>query len=55
MKRPRWLPRLRRSGNKCPDCGAEAQETFCEVCGYDLIQKKRADVTLEEMHRRQVS
>ena len=43
MKRPLWLPRLRRREKCCPDCGAVGQETYCEVCGYDLVQKIRAD------------
>jgi hypothetical protein len=27
----------------CPGCGSTVRETFCEVCGYDLIQKTRDD------------
>ena len=42
MKRPRWLPRLPWSRASCPECGASVQETYCEVCGYDLIEKTRA-------------
>ncbi|HET9648649.1 MAG TPA: zinc ribbon domain-containing protein [Microlunatus sp.] len=30
----------------CPACGALVQETYCEVCGYDLIRQTRADVAL---------
>lgn len=44
MKRPRWLPRLRRSARACPECGASVPETYCEVCGYDLVRKTRDDV-----------
>jgi hypothetical protein len=36
----------------CPECGASVQETYCEVCGYDLIRKTRSDVTLEVMQQR---
>lgn len=46
MKRPRWLPRLPWSRKACPECGASVQEMYCEVCGYDLIRKTRADVSL---------
>ena len=47
MKRPRWLPRLRRQKEACPECGAAVpEETYCEVCGYDLVRKTRADATL---------
>jgi len=46
MKRPRWLPRLHRPGKSCPECGEQVQETYCEVCGYDLIRKSRADNAL---------
>ena len=52
MKRPRWLSKPRRSRSECPECGASVQETYCEVCGYDLIRKTRGDVTREAMHRR---
>jgi len=51
MKRPRWLPRLRRSRKECPECGASVPETYCEICGYDLVQKTRADNAL---HRPQM-
>jgi hypothetical protein len=26
----------------CPDCGAGGQQTYCSVCGYDLINQTRA-------------
>lgn len=45
MKRPRWLPRLRAARHSCPECGASVQETFCEICGYDLIRKTRGEVS----------
>jgi len=44
MKRPDWLPRLRRSRRACPECGTSVDETCCEVCGYDLVRKTRGDV-----------
>jgi len=34
------------SRKACPACGASVQETYCEVCGYDLIRKTRADSVL---------
>lgn len=30
----------------CPECGASVKETYCEVCGYDLIRKTRGEVSL---------
>lgn len=44
MKRPSWLPRLRRRSSACPECGATVAETQCEVCGYELVRRSRADV-----------
>ena len=29
----------------CPECGASVRETYCEVCGYDLIRKTRGEVS----------
>src|SRR5262249_56601952 len=26
---------------RCPECGHKVRETFCDVCGYDLIQRTR--------------
>ena len=26
---------------RCPECGHKVRETFCDVCGYDLIQQTR--------------
>lgn len=45
MKRPRWLPRFRRTEKTCPDCGAVVHETYCDVCGYDLVRKVQDDVS----------
>ncbi len=33
------LGRLRRK--RCPECGRPVRETFCDVCGYDLVQQAR--------------
>lgn len=27
---------------RCPECGHRVRETFCDVCGYDLIEQTRA-------------
>lgn len=43
MRRPNWLPSLRRPRKACPECGAAVPETYCEVCGYDLIRKTRTE------------
>ncbi len=48
MKRPGWLPRFRRSSKACPECGAQVEQAYCDVCGYDLIRKTRADVSLHK-------
>jgi ribosomal protein L37E len=26
---------------RCPECGHRIRETYCDVCGYDLIQQTR--------------
>jgi rRNA maturation endonuclease Nob1 len=26
---------------RCPECGHKVRETFCDVCGYDLIRQTR--------------
>lgn len=26
---------------RCPECGHEVRATFCDVCGFDLIQQTR--------------
>jgi len=26
---------------RCPQCGHKVRETFCDVCGYDLIEQAR--------------
>ena len=43
MKLPRWLPSFRRARNDCPECGASVKQTYCEVCGYDLVRKTRSE------------
>ena len=37
---------------KCPECGAQVHETYCEVCGYDLVRKTRGEVSLDVLSRR---
>jgi ribosomal protein L37E len=27
---------------RCPECGRKVRETYCDVCGYDLVEKTRA-------------
>jgi predicted amidophosphoribosyltransferase len=46
MRHPRWLPKFRRARESCPECGASVPATYCEVCGYDLIKKTRAEAGL---------
>jgi ribosomal protein L37E len=44
MTRPglkKRLAQLVHRSQKCPECGAKVHETYCDVCGYDLIQKTR--------------
>lgn len=46
MKLPRWLFGRRHSVTACPECGkACAPESVCEFCGYDLVERSRADVS----------
>jgi hypothetical protein len=26
---------------RCPECGHGLRETFCDVCGYDLVKQSR--------------
>jgi len=26
---------------RCPECGHKVRETYCDVCGYDLIRQAR--------------
>jgi predicted amidophosphoribosyltransferase len=52
MTRPHWLPRLHRGRTRCPECGASTTETYCEVCGYDLVRKTRGDVSLDAIQQR---
>ena len=40
----RVIGRFRRK--RCPECGHKVHETFCDVCGYDLIQQTR-DTTFQ--------
>jgi len=27
---------------RCPECGHKLRESYCDVCGYDLIEQTRA-------------
>lgn len=36
------LPRLLRKRRTCPECGHAGRESFCDVCGYDLVEQTRA-------------
>ena len=33
--------KLRRK--RCPECGHKIRETYCDVCGYDLIDRNRSE------------
>jgi predicted amidophosphoribosyltransferase len=33
----RWLGRAPEPVS-CPDCGAQVQRLYCDVCGYDLVR-----------------
>ncbi len=48
MRRPGWLLKLRRSRKACPECGTQVPQTYCEVCGYDLVRKTHADISLHK-------
>jgi ribosomal protein L37E len=26
---------------RCPECGHKVRQTYCDVCGYDLIEQTR--------------
>ena len=38
-----WMKRLARKvrRERCPECGNNVRETYCDVCGYDLIRQSR--------------
>jgi len=40
-----WIKRLSRLGRRerCPECGEQVRETYCDVCGYDLVRQTRDD------------
>ncbi len=40
--------RARFGGQRCPECGHKVPETFCDVCGYDLVRQTR-DKSLRRM------
>jgi rRNA maturation endonuclease Nob1 len=48
MKRPGWLSKLRRWRKTCPECGGHVEQTYCEVCGYDIIRKTRAEISMHK-------
>jgi ribosomal protein L37E len=29
---------------RCPECGHKVHETYCDVCGYDLIEQTRTKI-----------
>jgi ribosomal protein L37E len=29
---------------RCPECGRKVRETYCDVCGYDLIEQTRTEI-----------
>jgi hypothetical protein len=29
---------------RCPECGHKIRETYCDVCGYDLVEQARNKV-----------
>jgi ribosomal protein L37E len=31
-----------RPRKRCPECGHKVSETFCDVCGYDLVEQARS-------------
>jgi hypothetical protein len=28
---------------RCPECGHKVRETYCDVCGYRLVEQTRDD------------
>lgn len=38
-----WMKRLSRLIHRenCPHCGHAVHETYCDVCGYELIRQTR--------------
>ena len=42
----RMTARFRRK--RCPECGHKLRESYCDVCGYDLIEQTRDKL----LHRR---
>ena len=41
MKLPHWLAWVHRSRSECPECGESVRDTYCKVCGYDLVRQTR--------------
>jgi len=40
--RRHWWDRLRRRQD-CGKCGAKSSLPYCDVCGYELVRRTRAD------------
>ena len=32
---------LRHRARPCPECGENLRDTYCDVCGYDLVQRSK--------------
>ena len=32
---------------RCPECGHKVRETYCDACGYDLIEQTRTKMMRE--------
>ena len=41
------VPRLWRR-KRCPECGTQVRQLYCDACGYDLIKRTRDRA---EIHR----
>lgn len=41
---------LARAAEACPECGAVLRETYCEVCGYDLVRSHRDEAARAHAH-----
>ncbi len=52
MKRPGWLARFRRAKTECPACGTSVRETYCDVCGYELVRKTRGEISFDAQQQR---
>ena len=41
--RRHWLPRLHTRKVGCGECGRASRRTYCDVCGYELVRRTRAE------------